>query len=162
MIKGFFKRIYNRIVNLIKWFPIIYNDRNWDQCFFYKIMKFKLEQMEKFQRIHGISIDSKQYAKQIKLCINLLHRIMEDDYINNALIPHEKKWGEAKFLFESCPENDSYTELNIKVEKAITEDEIKQEHKERMRLYNHCDIMKQQDLDLLFKNLKKYVEGWWD
>ena len=162
MIKSFFKNIYRGIVNLVIWFPIIWNDRNWDQYFFYKIMKSKLEKMENLQRKHGIAINSKKYANQIKLCINLLHRIIQDDYIINALIPHEKKWGEAKMIFKPLSENSNYTELDFVVEKAITEKEIKQEDKERMRIYKHSDNMRKQDFDLLFKNLQKYIEGWWD
>ena len=162
MIKGFFKNIYRGIVNLIIWFPVIWKDRNWDQYYFYKIMKAKLEKMEKLQRLHGISTDSEQCAREIKLSINLLNRILDCNYLENALLPHEKKWGESEFIFKPYGKNKEYTKLDIKVEKAITEKEIKQEDKERMRLYKHSDNMREQDLDILFKHLKKYGEGWWD
>ncbi len=162
MIKGFFKSIYRGIVNLIVWFPVIWSDRNWDQYYFYKIIKCKLEKMEKLQRLHGISVNSKDYAKQIKLCIYLLNRILDDGYLENALRPHEKKWGESKFTYKPYPEDDSLIEVDITVEKAITEEEIKQENKEKSRLYKHSDNMRKQDLNLLFRNLNKYGEGWWD
>ena len=31
------------IKNLIKWFPIIWKDRNWDHSYIYEILKFKLK-----------------------------------------------------------------------------------------------------------------------
>ena len=147
--------------NIIAWFYVIWNDRDWDQWFLYKIIQFKLKQMEQLQRKYGNSINSNDYADQMKLCINLLGRLIEDDYLNNALEPHEKKWGESKFTFTPLPDSDLST-LNIEVEKAQTEKEKKQENKERMIIYNRTDELRKQDLDMLFKNMRKYCEGWWD
>jgi len=158
----FFRSIKYGIENLIKWFPVIWQDRDWDHWFIYKIFQFKLQQVEKLQRKYGNSTNSKKYAYQIKVAVLLLNRLIKDEYLENVLKPHEKKWGESEMIFTPIKGNEEYTTLDFKVEKANTEEEKEQEHKERMILYKHSDYLKQQDLDILFKHMRKYIEGWWD
>ena len=69
------------IENLIKWFPIIWNDRDWDYYFLIKLMRFKTEQMSKLHKEYGHCLDSSKYAKQLKKVSIALKRIEEDDYM---------------------------------------------------------------------------------
>lgn len=150
------------IKNLIVWFPVIWKDRDWDQQFLYVILHFKLKRMENLHRKYGHLVNSEKYANQIKLAVSLLDRIIKDDYLENVMIPHEKKWGESDFVFTPLKDNKNLSSLTIKVEKANTPEEKAKEHKERMTLYEHSDNLKKQDLDMLFKHIRKNVEGWWD
>ena len=161
-IEDFFRNIRIGIPNLIKWTPVIWKDRDWDQYFLYIILQFKLKQMEKLQRKYGHCINSNDYADQMRVCILLLERIIKGDYLMNALKPHEEKWGESKLDFNKIPDKPGFSTAAFTVEKAITKEEIIQENKERMRLYKHVDNLEQQDLDMLFKNMRKQVQGWWD
>jgi len=148
-------KIKHGIQNLIKWFPVVWKDRDWDQHFIYKILHFKLSRMEKYQREYGMSTISNDIADQIKLCVNLLDRITKHDYIDNAFLFHNRKWGELNLDFKQ-------NGLFYNVEKANTEEEKKIENKARMRLYKHVDYLEEQDKDMLFNNMKKYINGWWD
>jgi hypothetical protein len=164
-IMGFFRSIKYGIRNLLIWFSVIWNDRDWDQWFLYKILQFKLKRMEKLQRKYGNSTNSEKYADQIKLAVLLLQRLIDDNYLQNVLKPHEEKWGESEMIFtpiDPTEGDEGFSTLDFKVENANTEEEKEQEHKERMILYKHSDALKQQDLDLLFKHMRKYIECWWD
>lgn len=162
-ISQFFRNIKYGIQNLIIWFPIIWQDRDWDQWFIYKTLQFKLKQTEKLQREYGNSIQSENIADKIKLCINLLDRLINDEYLEYCLKPHEKKWGRSKLIWTPLPDNEAMCTLTrIHTEKAITPEEIKLEDKERMKLYKHSDMLREQDLDMLFKFMRKNIEGWWD
>ena len=94
----FFRNIKYGIENLMCWIPIIWKDRDWDHWFLYKVLQHKLKQMIKLQRKYGHSINSNDYADQMQLCVNLLERIITDEYLDNALIPHEKKWGQSEMI----------------------------------------------------------------
>ena len=118
--------------------------------------------METLHRKYGNSIYREKYADQIKLAVLLIHRLIEDEYLENVLKPHEEKWGESEFIFTPIPGDKEYSSLDIKVDKANTKEEIEQESKERMRLYDHEGKLKKQDLDMLFKHIRKYIEYWWD
>jgi hypothetical protein len=161
-VKDFFRNIRQGIPNLIKWTPVIWSDRNWDQHFLYVILQFKLKQMEKLHLEYGHTINAEKYAGEMRVCILLLERIIKDDYLMSCLKPHEKKWGELKMNFKPLQDDPELVSPVFTVEKAITKEEIIQENKERMRIYKHVDDLKKQDLDMLFKNIRKYVEGWWD
>lgn len=162
---SFFRSIKYGIENLIKWFPVIWQDRDWDHWFIYKIFHFKLKEVEKLQRKYGNSTSSEKVADQIKLAVLLLDRLIKDEYLENVLKPHEEKWGESEMIFtpiDPTEGDEGMSTLDFKVEKAITEEEQAQESKERMILYKHETKLRQQDLDMVFKHIRKYIEGWWD
>jgi len=162
-IENFFRYIKHGIKNIIIWIPIIWQDRDWDQWFLYKILQFKLKRMAKLQRDHGMSTCSNNIADQMQICVNLLDRLIKDEYLENCLKPHEKKWGRSKIIWTPLPDDAKMSRLmRIKTERAITPEQIKQEDKERMKLYKHSDMLLKQDLDMLFQNMRKYSEGWWD
>jgi len=162
-IEDFFRTIKYGIENLIIWFPIIWQDRNWDQWFLYKVLQHKLKQMIKLQRKYGNSINADDYADQMQVCANLLDRLINDEYLENCLKPHEKKWGKSKMTWKPLPDDEEMCQFSrFHVEKAITPEQIKQEDKERMKIYKHSDMLPEQDLDMLFQNMRKYIEGWWD
>lgn len=169
-IKDFFRNIKLGIPNLIKWAPVIWKDRDWDQYFLYVILQFKLKQMDQLQRKYGHCTNSDKIADQMRVCILLLERIIKGDYLMNALKPHEEKWGESRLDFKETSD-ETFRDIDggeklykgaFTVEKAITPEEIIQENKERMRLYKHVDNLEKQDLDMLFKNIREQVGGWWD
>lgn len=108
------------IKNLVFWFPVVWLDRWWDHSFLYSILRHKLKQMEKGFRMYGISVNSERDAKNIKKCILLLDRLINDDYIDYTKRDNVRKSFEEE-------------------QKAI-----------------------EQDLDLLFKIIRKQIRCWWD
>jgi len=64
------------IKNLVKWFRLIWSDRNYDYSFMLDILKFKLEGMASLHREHG----NFHRESRIKICIKLIDRIQSDFY----------------------------------------------------------------------------------
>ena len=159
MIKSVKNFIWNS-KKLLKWIPVIWKDQDWDQVFFYKILRFKLKCMAEYHRKHGHSLNAKDIAKQIEICVMLLNRIIGDNYICNALMQHEAKWGEAEILHKKI-EHTKYCKIDIKVPGLNKKDE-KTERKRRYQCYKHSDYLKKQDIDMLFEKLNKRIECWWD
>ena len=157
-----FRNVKYGIGNLIKWFPIIWKDRDWDHWFLYIILQFKLKQMEKLQRKYGHSVNSEKYADQIKTAVLILDRLIKDDYFSKSYENHEKKWGETEMKFTPLEENPELYSVDFVTEKAVTNKQKEQERKEKMRLLHHEEMLKQQDLDYLFKHMRKHIQGWWD
>ncbi|MHA1700683.1 MAG: hypothetical protein ACTSWK_00270 [Promethearchaeota archaeon] len=161
-IKTFFRSIKYGIENLIIWTSVIWKDRNWDHWYLYKILQFKLIQMEKLHRKYGHAVNSIKTADQIKICINLLKRLIEDDYDESIFKNHNKKWGEAHFNWDECKDRKDCRSLRITRDNVKTDKEIKQERKEFNRLCKHEAKLRKQDNDYLFKLMNKYIQGWWD
>jgi len=147
----------------IKWFPIIWNDRQWDNVFFYKILKKKLILIEEaFRSSKACSVNSKREADNIKKCIYILDRLIENNYIDNVYKFHNKKWGTPEFNCEEIPDMKGYFKLNITHLNVTTSKEKKQEIKEHKNLMMHENYLIKQDLEYLFDTIKKYVQNWWD
>ena len=152
----FIRDIRIGIKNLVNWFPIIWNDRQWDHSFFYEIMRFKLNKMEKYLRHNGHHIGSEKSANKIKVCVMLLNRLMEDNYHDLIFRPHDKKWGESKMYVK----DDGYVEIdypNVKTD----EDKVNQKKDFRNRM-SGVEYLNKQDLDYLFSILNKHIRNWWD
>ena len=135
-----FRSIKASIKNLITWFPVIWNDRQWDHVFLLDILHKKLSLMEKFFREYGIHVGTEKDADNIKLAILLLDRIRKDDYIKSAFKLYEEKYGEISFKsFSSEKEKDCFTQC---IDKET--------------------YLMNQDLDMLFSHLRKHIREWWD
>ena len=153
-------RIFDSIKNVIRWFPIIWNDRDWDYYFLYIILHTKLSHMEKYIRKHGHHIGCERDADNIKVAVSLLDRLIKDDHLDNAMKQHREKWGRMKFNFIDIDGNGSRLETTYG--KAKTEEDRKKAEKEFRRCAKHSEYMLERDLDLLFKVMRKHIRHWWD
>ena len=91
------KRFFSSIKNLIDYFPIIWNDRNWDHFYFIELIKFKLERMEKFfNSDKAFSMEAKKCANEIREVLNCLKIYEDDNLLKEAWDKHYDKYGELK------------------------------------------------------------------
>jgi len=161
-IRSFLRSIKDGIENLIIWFLIIWKDRDWDHWYLYKILRFKLSNMEKYHRKYGHSVNSEKTADEIKLCVNLLDRLIEDNYDEMVFKKHNEKWGESHFHWDECKDKEGYCSLRITRDNVKTDKDKKQEAKEFTQCHKHEENLKKQDIEYLFKTMNKYIQGWWD
>ena len=156
--------IYNLkhgVRNLIRWFKVIWGDRDWDSYFIFKILHKKLLHIENFTRKYGNHVESERDADDIKVCRLLLERILKDEYDEMTFKNHEKKWGELRISYGES-DKEGYKTLNVSRTNIKTVEEEKQESKESSRLYRHVHMLQRQDVKYLFKIMSKYILSWWD
>lgn len=140
-IKDFFRRIKPGLGNVIRWFPVIYKDRWWDHSFLYSILKKKLELMEEGFRTAGCSTNSEKDAKNMKICVLLLDRLINDAYIDYK---NERGWSpKIRFSFEK-------------------EEEMTNQDLDILFKILRKQVMVDQDLHLLLKIMRKQIRCWWD
>jgi len=150
------------ISNLIRWFPTIWSDRNWDHTFIYMMLRNKLKNQEQYIRKYGIHLYAERDADNMKVCILLLDRLIEDNYHVMAFKRHDEKWGEANMTWPDYDAKPGYSILKIDRPNVNTEKEKAQERKEFRTCSKHEGYLIQQDLDLLFKTMRKHIQAWWD
>ncbi len=92
------------IRNLIRWFPTIWKDRDYDHYYIMEILKKKLEFQAKSMRECSQLSNSDKYAEQLETCVMLLSIVQNETYIeelmkktnstdedlHNAIVEHEK------------------------------------------------------------------------
>ncbi len=65
--------------NIVRWVPIIWNDRDWDWAYLAIVMEYKLRRMsENFSQGHHVG--SAKDARQCLVAAELLRRLNEDNY----------------------------------------------------------------------------------
>jgi hypothetical protein len=97
------------IQNLIKYFNVIWNDRDWDFIYILTILKKKLECVEEHTRRYGYHENDIQDADNIKLCIDLIDKLIEDDYLIDTPYLYcygiERREKDKKLLFQLLNEH---------------------------------------------------------
>lgn len=161
-ISYFWRDIQVGIKNLILWFTTIWNDRWWDHSFIYTMLHKKLSLMEYSIRKHGHHTNADKDADKIKKCVLLLDRLMKDDYHEIAFKRHYEKWGEPQMNWKDTKEGSDLVQLCIIHEGVKTEEDKKQERKQFKTAAEMENHLRQQDIDMLFDQMKKHIQTWWD
>jgi len=155
------KKLFKVLKNLIYWYPIICNDRQWDQTFLIKILEHKLRAMDEF--FSGSDprlVSHRRSAKEIRYCRILCTRILQHDYLMSALRPHEAEWGGARcILGESTGPSVPLLEIAVP---HLTGQDREREKAIRYRLYKKATRQEDQDWSELFRLIGKQIRGWWD
>jgi hypothetical protein len=159
-ITAYYKVKYG-VQNLWRWFPLIWNDRDWDWRYWLEMNHKKLKSMEYNIRNNGNHVHCARDADNIKRAVLAIERLLADDYNENAFINHEKKYGKLDMTFGE-PDERKCSRIHFSRPKANTEKEIETERKAASRLYKHGDSMQKQDLEYATKIINKYLFHWWD
>ena len=81
--------IYRSIRSVIRWFPVIWNERDWDDWYIYKILQTKLKFQSKYISDRDIHTRAKRDAEVMNTCVRLIDKLMEDFYDMEYLDYHE-------------------------------------------------------------------------
>lgn len=146
------------IKNIIKWFPVIWKDRDYDHDYIYSVLLFKLKK----QRDYIAKREWRNYGnvEEMNLVIYELEKSRED-YSSEAIKGHDAKWGEFKYEFIES-EFANCSELIDTREKYLTEAEyadMQEDFRNRIRLSR---IKYESDRINAFTLLGKYIPNWWD
>lgn len=177
-----FRSIYKSIKNLIRWFPIIWKDRDWDQSYIYDVLKFKLKNQAKFIGDRKHHVDSQRDSEIMNLCVRLIDKLDDGfyeteyfDYYESKIsfLPVANEPNFSEIEFDTISENfDEYFTKYKSVYNKVLKDENLQIYKldlaaseknkkERIAMnianYNHKRAKK-----LLFKLIEENIDGWWE
>lgn len=173
--------------NLIKWFPVIWKDRDWDDHYIFEVFKFKLEKQAKYIKEKSFHTNSDLDAKRMMLCVKLMEKVQEEFYTMEYMDYEDKDfffvptgddiedvlggyYMETRLKKENL--NDFFKKYPLVYKKIVTdkkyhifkidnEDLTSYEVKSRIALnigrYNHERARK-----LLFKILSENIERWWN
>ena len=76
---------YRKIKNIIRWTPVLWNDKDWDYYDIFEVLKTKLKFQSEYFRKHGYHESSEYDAQRMKLCIRLIDKVQNESYINEIL-----------------------------------------------------------------------------
>ena len=161
---------YVGIKNLIRWFPIIWKDRNWDNGFIYRILEHKLTLQAKYIGERNIHVGAKRDSEKMMLCVKLINKLDSESYLDEWFNYHESKHNfipseDNPKLFEmittEISENfDNYFDKYKNSYKVII-DKYPNSNKKFIAMmvskHNHEKAKR-----ILFRLMENNIESWWD
>ena len=157
--------------NIIKWFPILWKDRDWDQWHIFTILQKKIEfqrnEIINANRHTEIDIDN----RDMTIVLNLIERV-KDEYYRTEYLEFEV----SEFRFIPVKDNPNLKELLIDViSDQYDEYLLRYPSTVRKVIRKNGDDLDKKTLclyvarenhkkatNLLFKILKDRIERWWD
>lgn len=116
----------------------MWNSRPWDYSGCYLVLKDNLTYLSNSIDKYGHHLHKDKDVKKIRVCIKLIDRLLEDDYLKMDLIPESNLFN-CDFIPQYFLPKGKFKGLN-KIGENI----------------------KKQDRELLFKMLNKHLHSWWD
>ena len=163
-VKQFFKRIYN----LYRWFPIIWNDQDWDDHYIFEILKFKLKNQAEYIGGKDRYIGAKRDAEIMMLCTRLIDKVQDEWYGREYLsycetemkfTPSESHPGSYEMEFIELSEHyDDYFKkypliYRLVPDLSASKDKI---------AFQIAKINEERAHKLLFTILEQNIRRWWD
>jgi len=148
--------------SIIKWWPTIWKDRDYDHSFILEILKKKIYFTAKLhiqnQRYEGWERE----VELMTLCVKLLDYVRNDHYTDLASDWLNEKYGESKFDFGSEVENGYHSMwfLYPNIENGTyTQEEYDKDFREK---FAEAELKHNKAKKLAFKILDEHIEHWWD
>lgn len=141
----------------LSWLPIIWRDRQWDYVFLLKILRHKLLLMQRFygnERRAQLE-NAQQNALEIQRVIEVVDRLIADEYLGAELEPHEARWGVSVI-------NPDYRGESVLMFPLATKAEQAQALAEFRAACKVSDVTRQLDWVKLWRYLNDKAQGWWD
>jgi hypothetical protein len=157
------KRFFRKCKNVIRWFPTIWKDEDWDHSYTMEILIKKLEhQRDFFASDKPYTVDAKEKANQIQNAIDLLHMTSNTWEFYECQIMDElkEKWGEGVIRLE--PLGNGTSELHIDYDRVKTKKDKEQYSKEFREGMEQVMKQYKKDKREAFKYLADHIDFWWD
>lgn len=147
--------------NIIRWFPIIWKDRDWDDSYIFEVLKQKIKFTSEYNKKRKTYIGVEREIQLMDVCVKLIDRIQNEYYEEIGYDKLEQKYGAYKeWKFEPLTDRPGLTELIIEreYEHLYSEEEQNKDYKEIMDIAydKHRKARK-----LLFRILEEKIEHWW-
>jgi hypothetical protein len=162
------RQFIKNIKNLIRWFPIIWKDRDWDDHFIFEILKFKLKNQAEYIGKKGNHLSAERDAEIMMLCVRLIEKVQSEyygteyfNYQNSKLkfIDSESHPGMYEMEIEEISEN--YDEYFKKYPRIYNKHKDNSGDKGKIAFYMSREN-EERAHKLLFKILEQNIRRWWD
>ena len=67
----------NSVKNIIRWFPIIWKDRDWDGWYIYTILETKIKHQAEYIGSKDRHVEAKRDAERMMTCVRLIQKVKD-------------------------------------------------------------------------------------
>ena len=169
----------SKVKNIVRWFPIIWKDRDYDDFYIMEILKFKLSNQANYISKKDRHTRAQYDAQKMRLCVRLIEKFQEE-YYNLEYFDYFN----MEVSFTECVDRPDCSEMNTTITSEQFDEYIKKYpsvHRRVLKGEGWLSISKCEDDDikyriarniaginhqrgkqLLFKVLETHIESWWN
>jgi len=158
------KSIRVGLINLYRWFPVIWKDRDWDDHYIVEILIKKLEhQRDFFKSNKAYSANANEVASEIQYAIDMLRKTQDsfDHYELPATEALDLKWGVRDISFVPI-EGTNLTEMKSNIPNVKNEEDKKQYSKEFRESLQSARNQYMEDKRKVYTFIAENIDKWWD
>jgi hypothetical protein len=155
------KDFIDGVKNIIRWIPVLYKDRDWDDYFITKMLQKKIEHQRKYLVEHNrhLTVDKDNFWMTVIL--NLIEAEHQDYYGCEYMDYYESEGFLSDTL--SVDNLDEYIAKYPGAKRAVLKKYPNHDFSEKKRLAFYMSGHRQKKCrDLLFEILKRKSINWWD
>lgn len=170
-------RVKYGIINLFKYFKVVWNDRSWDQGYMYDLMIRKLEVTIPSYEKYSNHVGSENTVMRMKTVLNLMKKVKDGDYGIEYL-----DYQDSEINFIPTDETEKWFEMKKTVKKDNLDEFFKKYKNKHQRILNGKIKLVQRPIEekdretiafeishynedrarkILFKLLDSNISGWW-
>lgn len=153
-----FSGFKNRVSRLIDFFPIVWNNYDFDYSSLLEFQKKQLERMIPVME-NGHSVRSKETAKEIRTALILTTRLLENDYDSLASSEIEKRIGKTIHNIVKRDKLGVTVELSVEGKSPEYYDSTE---KIRKQIYKKWENKRKSDQQYLFNLISRKLQTWWN
>jgi hypothetical protein len=156
---------------LFDWFPVIWKDRDWDDNFFFEVVKFKITKMSKSHGADMPYVGNKRNVEIMNLIVRLIDKFQNETYLHEYFdyvdekIWFEKVEGSGYYNMKSeilKDDLDEYFQKYPLLKKQAEQHPFYKQNPDRVSLAISMGIMQHDKAKhLIFELMKRNVEKWW-
>lgn len=174
------KNIYISLSNIIRWLPVLWKDRDWDDSFIFIILREKLKNQAEYIRKQDRHTLAQYDAQRIMTCVRLIDKIIEESYESEYLEFYDSD------IITTKLENSDLYQLDINIKRSCIDDyflmypldykrvvlkkegwlnideEMDKVERDRRIASNMSYNRQKRAQRLLFRILDTHIRSWWD
>lgn len=163
------------IKNLIRWFRLVWKDRDYDDAFIFEALRFKIQKTMEYTERRNFFIGSEHEVSRMRTCIKLIDSIVDAKYELECF-----DYQEVRHEFVPTTELDYDGKNYYELVTEVVEDNLDLYFKKHYNSYRKL-LIKNKGKDsrkslsvklghevhnkakkLLFNILDKHIENWWE
>jgi hypothetical protein len=163
-VRWFFVKSFMAVKNLVRWFPVIWKDKDWDDYFIYKILQFKLKNQAEYISRRDWHTRAKRDAEKMMTCVRLIDKITDEYYGMEYMDYYDYNFNFGNPSFEmdvTKDELDTYFVMYPLTFKKVQAQYGDNKDRSSTGLLMGMD-RQEKARKLLFKILEQNIESWWD
>jgi len=163
-VRWVFIKFFMNIRNVIRWLPIIWKDRNWDDYYIYKVLQFKLKNQAEYIGGRDWHTRAKRDAEKMMTCVRLIDKMTEEYYYMECYNYCEFDMSTPNSVLEFKIVRDDLDTYYAKY--PLTFKKIAAQYGDTKDRSSTAILMgmdrQEKARKLLFKILEQNIESWWD